>query len=102
MSYEEWYALKAQVWAESQRSGNDNSDSSSYSSRKSESSSSTSSSSSSSGRQCRLCLGSGKCKTCNGKGWYYDNAFGLDRDYVCPNCHNHDGKCSSCGGSGRR
>ena len=104
MTYEEWYALKAQAWAESQKSGGDNSgsSSSSYSSRRSDSSSSTSSSSSSSGRQCRLCLGSGKCKTCNGKGWYYDNAFGLDRDYVCPNCHNHDGRCSSCGGTGRR
>lgn len=105
MTYEEWYALKAQALSESQRLGGKSSDTSSLSessSRRSDPSNATGSSMGSSGKQCRLCLGSGKCKTCNGKGWYYDTAFGLDRDYVCPNCHNHDGKCSSCGGTGRK
>lgn len=71
--------------------------SSSYSS----SSYSSSSSSSSSGKMCGLCVGSGDCKTCNGKGYYY-SSFDLSKTIACPNCRNHNGKCSSCGGTGYR
>lgn len=56
--------------------------------------------SSQSGKRCRQCLGSGKCKTCNGKGHYFDNSYGIAREYECPNCS--DGSCSSCGGTGYR
>lgn len=71
-----------------------------YSSGSSSSSSSSSSGSSSSERFCRLCVGSGKCRTCNGKGRYYDTSFGVSKWIDCPNCS--DGRCTSCGGSGKR
>lgn len=101
MTYDEWYALKAQAWAESQREGEGTSSISSGSSSSSNSSNSSYSSrtSSSNGKMCRLCAGMGWCKTCEGKGWYY-NSFDLTKEVLCPNCHNHDGKCSSCGGTG--
>ena len=60
----------------------------------------SSSSSSSSGRSCRVCYGTGKCRTCNGKHWYYDSSFGTGKKLICPNCS--DGRCTSCGGSGKR
>ena len=56
-------------------------------------------SSSSSGKMCRLCAGSGDCKSCDGKGFYY-SPYDLSKKILCPNCHNHNGKCSSCGGAG--
>lgn len=70
------------------------------------SSSSSSNSSSSStkklnGSMCQLCAGTGKCKTCEGKGYYY-NPLDLSKTVLCPNCHNHNGKCSSCGGTGKK
>ena len=66
------------------------------------SSSSSSNQSKSNSRDCRLCLGSGKCNTCNGKGYYY-NPLDLTKTVSCPNCaSNHNGKCSSCNGSGKR
>lgn len=72
-----------------------------YSSSSSSSSGSSSSgSSSSSGRSCRVCYGTGKCRTCNGKHWYYDSSFGIGKKQICPNCS--DGRCTSCGGSGRK
>lgn len=77
------------------------SSSSSTSSGSSSYSRSSYSSSSSSGKMCGLCAGSGDCKTCNGKGYYY-SSFGLSKTIACPNCHNHNGKCSSCGGTGYR
>lgn len=55
-------------------------------------------SSSQSNKRCRRCLGSGKCSTCNGKGTYFSNEYGIARYYECPNCT--DGKCSSCNGTG--
>lgn len=61
------------------------------------SSSSSSSSSSNSGRNCTVCSGLGKCRTCNGTGTYWDSLNGVRQ--VCPNCK--DGKCTSCGGLGR-
>lgn len=62
------------------------------------SSTSTSSSSSSSGRSCGVCYGLGKCRTCNGKGTYFDDLNG--KYNKCPNCTN--GLCTSCGGTGRK
>lgn len=61
------------------------------------SSSSSSSSSSNSGRNCTVCSGLGKCRTCNGTGTYWDTLNGVRQ--ICPNCK--DGKCTSCGGLGR-
>ncbi len=79
-----------------------NSSGNSSSSSSSTSSSSSGSQSKSNSRDCRLCLGSGKCQTCNGKGYYY-NPLDLTKTVSCPNCaSNHNGKCSSCNGSGKK
>ena len=50
---------------------------------------------------CHLCRGSGKCNTCNGKGWY-ESPFGTG-PIACPNCYggNQSGKCSKCKGPGK-
>lgn len=71
------------------------------SSSNSSSSSSYSGSNSSMGRDCGLCLGTGKCSKCNGRGYYDVIGIGSGR-HVCPVCPNHSGTCSSCGGSGKR
>ena len=47
---------------------------------------------------CPICHGSGKCNTCNGRGWIY--AIGSSDHLDCPNCK-PDGHCSHCGGSGK-
>ena len=53
----------------------------------------------SSGEVCVSCLGSGKCKTCNGRGYYY-NSLNISRTVLCPNCdHDHNGVCSHCHGT---
>ena len=62
-------------------------------------SSNTYTSTSSRGKMCHLCAGSGTCKTCSGRGYYY-NPFDLSKTVICPNCPNHNGKCSSCSGTG--
>ena len=99
MTYEEWYA-KIKTPAVLGTSGSSSSSSSSRSS--SSSSSRSSSSSSSSGSMCRLCAGTGTCKTCSGRGYYY-NPLDLSKTVLCPNCQsNHNGKCSSCGGTGKK
>lgn len=73
---------------------------SAYSESSTYSSSSRSKSSSSSSSMCRICVGSGKCQTCNGKGSYY--ALGIGTGWHrCTNCH-QTGKCPSCNGTGRR
>lgn len=99
MTYDEWYALKAQAWAESQKSGSQESSSSIITSSSSSSSTSSSRTTSTNGKMCPLCAGMKWCRTCEGKGWYY-NSFDLSKEVLCPNCHNHDAKCSSCGGTG--
>ena len=93
MTYEEWYAIKAQTWAESQKIENEDNSISTNSSSNSSNSTITN------GKMCRLCVGLGRCKTCAGRGWY-NNPLDLRKEVLCPNCHNHDGKCSSCGGTG--
>lgn len=46
---------------------------------------------------CDRCLHSGKCQTCNGKGWYQ----GIYGPIDCPNCDGYKtGRCSKCHGSG--
>lgn len=45
---------------------------------------------------CSFCHHSGKCSTCNGKGWYY-NTYGSGT-VNCPNCRN--GWCTHCNGRG--
>lgn len=77
------------------------SSSTSSSSSSSRSSNYSSNSNNSSGRMCQLCAGTGRCKTCEGKGYYY-NPLNLSQTVLCPNCHNHNGKCSSCGGTGKK
>lgn len=63
--------------------------------------SSISSSSSNSSRDCRRCMGSGKCQTCNGSGYYDKIGLGSGR-FLCPNCDsNHNGKCAICHGTGK-
>lgn len=48
---------------------------------------------------CTRCYGSGKCHTCNGKGWFRSN---LTSDKIeCPNC-NRTGICAGCNGLGKR
>lgn len=49
---------------------------------------------------CFSCHGSGRCRTCDGKGWHW-GSLGLDK-LLCPNCTNHDGVCIHCGGKGKR
>ena len=52
----------------------------------------------SSGEQCVSCLGSGKCPTCYGKGWFF-SSFRANVKVICPNCDfNHNGVCSHCHG----
>lgn len=58
----------------------------------------TTSSSSGSERSCRVCYGSGKCRTCNGNMTYWDSLNGNRKK--CPNCSN--GLCTSCGGFGKK
>lgn len=65
---------------------------------------SSGSSSSASGRTCSSCSGTGKCKTCDGKGWYYhETGYYTGRSGKtrtdCPVCH-ATGKCGTCHGSG--
>lgn len=50
---------------------------------------------------CPTCYGSGTCQTCNGKG-YTGNPYEGGDPMFCPNCRNHNGKCSVCNGSGKK
>lgn len=53
----------------------------------------------SSGKECVFCLGSGNCKTCGGRGYYY-SSYNLSEKVLCPNCdYNHNGVCSHCHGT---
>lgn len=46
---------------------------------------------------CNLCHRSGRCQTCNGKGWYQ----GIYGPIDCTNCYGYKtGKCSHCQGNG--
>lgn len=61
-------------------------------------------SSGSSGRACVSCNGTGKCKTCDGKGWYYhETGYYIGRPGKtktdCPVCRG-TGRCGTCHGNG--
>lgn len=63
----------------------------------------TTTSSSSYRSDCRLCLGTGKCQTCNGNGSYSTHTYGTYQVLPCPNCAaNYNGRCASCNGSGKK
>jgi hypothetical protein len=105
LTYQQFLTEKANAYEMTKNSSSGYS-STTTSSSSSKSSSSTLGSSSrsnnTSSRDCRLCLGTGKCKTCNGDGYYY-NPLDLTKTILCPNCqNNHNGKCSSCGGTGKK
>ena len=52
-------------------------------------------------KRCHLCAGTGICTTCNGRGLTINPYTGEYQD--CPNCHApKEGKCHSCGGTGRK
>ena len=58
----------------------------------------------SSGRTCVSCNGTGKCKTCDGKGWYYhETGYYTGRSGKtrtdCPVCGG-TGRCGTCHGAG--
>lgn len=50
-------------------------------------------------KDCYMCHGSGKCRTCNGRHKYLN---GLTNKYItCPNC-GPDGRCRTCNGTGKK
>lgn len=49
-------------------------------------------------KECRRCMGTGKCQICNGSGWV--RRIGVGHDSYCSSCPNHSGRCSSCNGRG--
>ena len=50
---------------------------------------------------CSRCYGLGTCRTCEGRGYYF-NPYDLSKRVLCPNCKNHDGRCTSCNGTGKK
>lgn len=46
---------------------------------------------------CTLCLGSGRCKYCNGDGYNYTSGTAVQ----CNGCKGHIGKCKRCNGTGK-
>lgn len=93
MTYQEYMAIKAQAYMESQGQGS-YSDSDGSGNKQNASYSTTSSGSNM--KDCSFCDHSGKCKTCNGKRWYWGIA---GAKITCPNCT--DGRCTHCGGTGK-
>ena len=54
----------------------------------------------SSSAACGVCHGTGRCITCNGKGYYVSLGIGSGK-HLCPSC-NQTGRCRSCNGTGKR
>lgn len=52
-------------------------------------------------KDCTICHGSGKCNTCNGRGYYTNLGLGSGT-HPCPNCPNHSGRCQWCNGTGKQ
>jgi hypothetical protein len=98
MTYQEWQILKGQALMNANNNGA--SSSSDISSGSSYSSNSSYSSSVSSGKNCTFCAGLGDCKTCGGRGFYY-NPLDLSKKVSCPNCKNQNGICTHCNGTGK-
>lgn len=63
--------------------------------------SSGSSSSNGSVKDCAICKGTGDCTVCGGDGYLYSSASGKE-DRNCWKCHNHDGRCTTCNGTGKQ
>ena len=97
MTYQEWQIVKGQALMEAKNGGTSSSLSSESGSTSSPSSNSTATSS---GKNCTFCAGLGDCKTCGGRGYYY-NPLDMSKTVLCPNCKNHNGICSHCNGTGR-
>lgn len=99
LTLEQFRMEKGQAY-QMMKNGSGSSSSSSISS-SSSTSSGPSYSSGSSSRDCQRCMGTGKCQTCNGRGYYDVIGIGSGR-HACPNCaSNHNGKCASCKGTGK-
>lgn len=98
LTKEQWTAMKAQSYSMQQQEEHQSSGSSSRNSTSS-SSSSSSTSSNYGYKDCTHCLGSGKCKTCNGTG-LQDKGFGVGK-IACGVCIDHNGKCRWCQGKGK-
>ena len=90
-AYLELQQKKAQILLDGLNELNDNS-SSTKNSPSRRSSSSTS-------RMCGVCNGSGKCRTCNGRGYFTAIGIGSGQ-HLCASC-NHTGRCRSCNGTGK-
>lgn len=93
LTYQQFLSEKAKAYETMRNSGSSTSSSGS--------SSSSSGTSRTSSKDCHRCLGTGKCQTCNGRGYYDTIGVGSGR-HACPNCaSNHNGKCASCNGTGK-
>lgn len=51
-------------------------------------------------KDCGVCYGTGKCRTCHGKGTVTNLGIGSGT-HPCPNCPNHSGRCQWCNGTGK-
>lgn len=106
-TYDEWYAMKAAAWAQSQQtvgSTTDDGVGSSYepSSGVNEYVQKVRDSNPYGNKDCPMCAGTGICQTCNGSG-LQESGFGLGR-LPCANCYVQNGvktgKCGKCHGTG--
>ena len=51
-------------------------------------------------KDCGVCYGIGKCRTCGGRGTVTNLGIGSGT-HPCPNCPNHSGRCLWCNGTGK-
>lgn len=99
MSFEEWYA---NIKAPAINAANDeNSGDVFYSKTSSVSDSSQGKIESKGSSSCRFCYGTGNCQSCLGKGSYL-NPYKVHDRVLCPNCKDHNGKCTNCNGTGKK
>ena len=106
-SYDEWYAMKAAAWAQSQQAAGgtyqyDADSPNEYSTGVNEYVQKVKDSNPYGYKDCPSCMGSGRCKWCNGTG-LQSSGFGLER-IPCANCYVENGvktgKCGKCHGKG--
>lgn len=105
-TYDQWYAMKAAAFADTQMpavSTYDDDDNSSDSfTGENEYVKKVRESNPYGNKDCPSCRGTGTCQTCNGSGWQ-DGGFGLERQ-PCANCYVENGlktgRCSKCRGTG--
>ena len=102
MTFDQWRILKGQALMEAKNADNGIDTSTTDSFTSSSSNSNYDSISSYEGPDCHFCVGSGSCKTCDGRGYYY-NSFDISKTVTCPNCwRGHPGLCSHCHGTGKK